>query len=1453
MYSVYIRNRHVVLSLLTALYLFSLLLFSSPLPGAVNLPGKRLVPARGKGAGPVTIRDKGWIVSAEKEGGSRVKAEELPGELVVRFKTGIVLDIRRSPSGTLMTGIDSVDLLNVRMRAHSAKKLFPRLKRSSKSGGLPTTYLIRYSSSMTAREAAALYAKDPHVEWAEPNYKAEAWMTPDDPYFSTTGSWGQGYRDMWGLMKVRSEEAWDITTGDSNVVVAVVDTGIDYDHPDLSANVWMNEAERDGEEGVDDDGNGYVDDVYGWDFHNEDADPLDDNGHGTHCAGTIAAMGNNGIGVVGVAWTSRVMGVKALSASGTGASASLAQAVVYAADNGARVLSLSWGLRAHPQVIRDAVEYAHEAGCIVVAAAGNDGEDVVDYSPAGENRVIAVASTDRYDERSTFSNTGAGIDVAAPGGDSGDMYSTPTGQHYYVNILSLRADDTDMYLGAPNYTPGEFVVGDYYYRSRGTSMACPHVAGLAALILSVHPSFLNEQVRQSLHPGRDQSWEDRWDSKLGFGRIDAYESLGVAGPSVALVTSPEPGDVLSGASPIEGSASGPGFQSYSLALYIEDQWVDLYEATVPVESGLLGTIDTTLADDGAHSLRLLVQNSDGSEDAYCTTVETENFEITHPEDWHCLVHGETVSIEGSVPATDLDHYTLEWSPYTLTSWSTDGITLEDGGLVPVEDGVLGTWDTGVVSDPDRYKIRLTVYRTGGCSFTITVEPVVASGFREGWPKETGSYFHTFEYGYICSVIYAGPSIDDVDGSTGAEIFFEGRSTDVPLIHGWDADGGVLQGWPKLLDVGGVSIALSDLDGDGLKEIVQNAWEEDINIFEHDGSIFPEWASSSVRFGGPSIADVDRDGEVEIVGHVQTGEAPDYHYWIGVWEKTGDPLAGWPQEVTSLSRHPAAIGDIDMDGDLEIVATSEESIFAWHHDGQSVAGWPLSLADDIFEGPPVLADLDCDGTLEVIAVTFYGTVRAWSHDGSDFWEGDVSSITLSPPAVGDLNGDGYPEVVVTSYNYTIHAFQPSVGGGELPGWPVYYYSFTGMRSAPAIADVNGDGEQEVILVFPEVPECYLISLVAIDSGGNFLDGWHKLMGGFTGMYDTTPAVLDHDGDGLLEVSCIDHSSIYMWDLENAAGGTVAEWPHYQHDAAHRGQYIPRGLSRGTLYPTGGAVLDPFTFSVTYREEGSSQPSSGVAIIDGFSYPMQGEEQELTGEKVFHISIALPSGSHNYHFEFAEDQDQAYRFPPSGELAGPVVTMTDSDGDGLPDEWELYHFGGLDPEPGDDPDGDGLNNLIESQYLTDPMTPDTDGDGMPDGWEVQFAPSLNPRVDDAAGDADSDGLTNLFEYSIGTDPTDTDTDGDGIGDYDEVYYNGDPDYDPYDPNTGEGTDLNATDADTDGDGYTDHVEIVFGTDPLDPDSIPGTVRINFQPFSADIPAGYLRDWGDGYGEGRGYGWM
>ena len=343
-----------------------------------------------------------------------------------------------------------------------------------------------------------------YTEYVQANYvlttadfEAEA-TVPNDPSFP----------NMWGLdntgqsggtpdADIDAPEAWDVSTG-AGVVVGVIDTGVDYNHPDLINQMWINTGEIAGN-AIDDDGNGFVDDVYGYDFANEDGDPWDDDGHGTHVAGTIAAQGNNNTGVVGVAYNAEIMALKFLDANGSGSTFDAIRAVEYATLMGADLTNNSWGGGGFSQGLYDAIELAGQAGQLFIAAAGNGGADQIgdnnDLTPHYPSNydldnIISVAATDRNDNLTSFSNYGAtSVDLAAPG----------------ASILNT-------------------LPGNSYGYFNGTSMATPHVAGVAALIMASEPNLTYDQVKARILDSVDPIAGLNGITVTG-GRLNAADSL----------------------------------------------------------------------------------------------------------------------------------------------------------------------------------------------------------------------------------------------------------------------------------------------------------------------------------------------------------------------------------------------------------------------------------------------------------------------------------------------------------------------------------------------------------------------------------------------------------------------------------------------------------------------------------------------------------------------------------------------------------------------------------------------------------------------------------------------------------------------------------------------------------------------------------------------------------------
>jgi subtilisin family serine protease len=293
--------------------------------------------------------------------------------------------------------------------------------RASATIGRSRIARVILDADTTVAQAQALYEADPNVEFVEPNYLLHAQTLPDDTDFSrqwalyNTGQVVSGYVGTAGA-DMDAPSAWNISTGRSDVVVAVVDTGCDLNHPDLAANIWSNPGEIPGN-GIDDDGNGYIDDIHGWDFVDTDNLPQDATGHGSHMAGIIAAVGDNGRGIAGVAWQVRIMPLRFMNAFNEGTIADAIDAIEYALDKGVKIINCSWGSSGYSLSLQHVMA---EADALFVCAAGNDGSDtdLDPFYPASfsGDRILSVAASDQMDQLAWFSNYGtASVDVAAPG------------------------------------------------------------------------------------------------------------------------------------------------------------------------------------------------------------------------------------------------------------------------------------------------------------------------------------------------------------------------------------------------------------------------------------------------------------------------------------------------------------------------------------------------------------------------------------------------------------------------------------------------------------------------------------------------------------------------------------------------------------------------------------------------------------------------------------------------------------------------------------------------------------------------------------------------------------------------------------------------------------------------------------------------------------------------------
>jgi subtilisin family serine protease/uncharacterized membrane protein len=540
-------------------------------------------------------------------------------------------------------------------------------------------------------EKAKAYYSNARVAYAEPDYIAEALAEPDDTYFAA----------QWNMQKVRATEAWNVTTSNPNVIIAILDTGVDLDHPDLANKVISN---------INFSNSTTTDDVYG---------------HGTHVAGIAAAMTNNGIGVAGLGYSCNIMNVKVLGDNGAGTHSSIAAGIIWAADNGAKIINLSLGGGGSTQTLEDAVNYAWSKGVVVVAAAGNNGNSYKVY-PAGYANCIAVAATDRNDVRPSWSNYGDWVDVAAPGAG---IYST--------------------------------ILGDSYGYMAGTSMASPHVAGLAALVFTTISDTngdgkLNDEVLSRI----EATCDDIGVSGIGHGRINAAQAVGTVpaplGGITGQVTDAKDGSAISGAQVSDGTrtvltdaagkytisnvppesyqvvASKEGYQNSSLTVSVLSGSTALANfslSQIILPGSITGSV--TDAKDGAAIVGVTV--SDGTRTA--TTDASGKYTITAvpPGTYQVVASKEgyqtsslTVSVlQGAIAVANFSLSQIIL-PGSITGSVTDakgspivGVAVTDGTRTALTDA-LGSYSIGNVT-PGNYQV--TASKSGYQSSSLTVSVV----------------------------------------------------------------------------------------------------------------------------------------------------------------------------------------------------------------------------------------------------------------------------------------------------------------------------------------------------------------------------------------------------------------------------------------------------------------------------------------------------------------------------------------------------------------------------------------------------------------------------------------------------------------------------------------------------------------------------------------------------------
>ncbi|OQY27798.1 MAG: hypothetical protein B6244_09400 [Candidatus Cloacimonetes bacterium 4572_55] len=594
-----------------------------------------------------------------------------------------------------------------------------QIKRDMKATTLKSLNLIGAEvwnlSDMSVQEAIQRYSSDPYFEYIEPNYRLYALETiPNDPHFFQL--WGMHNTGQTGGQDdadIDAPNAWDIGVG-GDVIVGVIDTGVDYNHNDLADNMWTNPGEIP-DNNIDDDNNGYVDDIHGWDFFYGDNNPLDGNRHGTHCSGTIAGVGNDGVGVAGVCWQAKIMALKFLDDGGSGDTDGAISALEYAVMMGANLTSNSWGGGGFSQAMHDAISAAQDAGQLFIAAAGNDYESDNDQNPHYPSNydldsVISVAATTHSDELASFSNVGQeSVDLGAPGTD---IYST---------------------------TPG-----NSYEHLSGTSMATPHVAGAAALLWSSAPQLSNLEIKEQLLDNVDltPAMQGR---VLSNGRLNIANAM--RGLVTWVVTDPEQGVVPANSTvtiAVIFDASGLDGGVYDANIVISSNDPDESPLIVPTHLTVTGAPDIGISDtqldfgsqflNTESSLNLTISNN-GTDLLTISSISTNHndfsvdlngFDYTiNPGDSHAIPVIFSPSSVGSMNGT-LSISSNDSDQSTLT------VALTGQGVTPPNISVFPTSVSHTLPADQTGSQILTIQNTGvaDLNFNISLEEVAAALARQ---------------------------------------------------------------------------------------------------------------------------------------------------------------------------------------------------------------------------------------------------------------------------------------------------------------------------------------------------------------------------------------------------------------------------------------------------------------------------------------------------------------------------------------------------------------------------------------------------------------------------------------------------------------------------------------------------------------------------------------------------
>ena len=1076
-------------------------------------------------------------------------------------------------------------------RRLGAVSIVPAFLPTTPAGQHPTLrriFLIRFPKQWALEPLRQHYERHPAIEAVEMNRlnRLCAETEPNDPEYTA----------QWNLQILNAAEAWDIEQGDRNITVAVVDSGIATRHPEFRSQLWENSGEIPGN-GVDDDSNGYVDDTHGWDFSDaptlpgsgdwtgRDNDPEDETGHGTHVAGIIASKMNNGVGGTGIAPNCRLMPLRAGFKYGGGTylqNDDLAGAIVYAADNGAAVINMSWGDTVRAFIIEDAIAYAHSRGCVLVGAAGNASLPG-SYYPAALQSVISVAGIDREKRLYGTSNFGATIDIAAPGEE---IFSTDLN-------------------------------GGYRKRS-GTSMAAAHVSGVAALMVSANraagPTETQEQLIATAQPIFVTEL-------VGAGALDASAALTATAPLIARIKAqhiPENVEIF-------GSAGGARFATYWLEYGISEVpnlWYPLGTVeTEPRINACLYTWDISALPTGRYTVRLSVKPTDGNVQRVKTVVDVDHSASV------VLAHESQPWLSGQKLESVVTWETDALTTGTVEIFDTNG-NVERAAYSDAENRlhIVNISDLGI--PPGIYKYQLSVENRAG---HLKVDDNNGQHYQievKDAPIPTSALSQVSALHAPLHVI-AAPK--DINGNGILEIFAVDMDTgtaqilEVAETHTYEQVFSYTEPlWPW---------AAADTDNDGLIEILCNVGDTAFLLEQPSRDAFPTtriWEAQG--HWSRTIVDADGDGTPEIFARNNATHA------ISVYEATGNndyrttaTLPNPTAATTGLSAN-FATGDFDGDGKIEILAGNNDgTVFIYEATGndQYKQTWITTLPEGI---PQLFAagDMDNDGNPEFAISTKMGThiegtpldIR-YSHSlltlfkaqGDNtyraVWQQRIREAHDSGNGmiIADANNDGRNELCIAE---PPNFYMLQYDGTDYQ--PMWHHTLTNTFN-PIVADLNGDGTKTLLF-----------------NSDNVLT-----------LFQTAAAIPSHArSPSGFTAKPIDERSVYLtWE----AMGEASTYTLYRGTRADSLQKLRESVPETHYTDTGLAAEKTYWYAIAYQDsEGlPSKRSTAISVRPtpqprlrnaAFSPPNQ---VVLTFDKAMGTAAAQPG---RYRLEKQENLDRSF---------------------------------------------------------------------------------------------------------------------------------------------------------------------------------------------------------------------